>query len=224
MLADVIRRVKTGGYHPFVEAILADGPVGLWVPDDYTGSAIPDAAGSNDATAVGSPTFVADAVDGMAALEYDGSSDYLSVGDVHNFTTPFSLEVLVTNANNLSSFNSVIGRGDTQYMLRYAADAGEYQFFVYNGNWTGADASHPIDVWAHVVAEWDGSELRTFVDGSQAASDAVGSVSSSSNPLWIGRNSEVTSRIMEGMIGPAAIYDRALSSSEISDHYAELDI
>ena len=76
-------------------------------------------------------------------------------------------------------------------------------------------SANPIGVWSYVALTYDGSRLRLFVDGHQAASrPTTGPVTTARNPLWFGGNHPF-GEFFEGLIDEARVYDRALSDAEI---------
>ena len=73
-----------------------------------------------------------------------------------------------------------------------------------------------MNAWTHLAATYDGSTLRFYVNGTQAASRAVtGGITSSTNPLRIGGNS-VWGEWFNGSIDEVRIYNRALTPAQIS--------
>jgi Concanavalin A-like lectin/glucanases superfamily len=78
----------------------------------------------------------------------------------------------------------------------------------------GRSAS-PIGAWSSVAMTYDGSRLRLFVDGHQAASQPTsGTIAAARNPLWLGGNHPF-GEFFDGLIDEARVYDRALSDAEI---------
>jgi hypothetical protein len=76
-------------------------------------------------------------------------------------------------------------------------------------------SANPIGVWSYVALTYDGSRLRLFVDGHQAASrPTTGPVATARNPLWFGGNHPF-GEFFDGLIDEARVYDRALSDAEI---------
>jgi hypothetical protein len=76
----------------------------------------------------------------------------------------------------------------------------------------------------HVVAVREGSgSVRMYLDGSPVGlPQNVGSVRSSIAPLHLGRNPNLLGLTVEpwpGRIDEAAVYDRALTASEVCAHY-----
>ena len=74
--------------------------------------------------------------------------------------------------------------------------------------------------WNQIIVERDGTTLGIYLDGSLVVSDSsyIGSMTSSSLPLLIGnRNSEDGRNYdVNGQMDEIAIWNRALSSSEIA--------
>jgi hypothetical protein len=73
--------------------------------------------------------------------------------------------------------------------------------------------------WTHLLATYDGSTVTTYLNGSQANS---GSASFSANLSEVGigaRFGDVTSVVTDGRIDDVRVYNRALTSSEVTDIY-----
>ena len=67
--------------------------------------------------------------------------------------------------------------------------------------------------WSHIAMTYDGSTQKLYVNGSLAASAALsGSINQDANSLLIGQ-------FFNGMLDEVAIYNRALSATEVKDHY-----
>ena len=76
-------------------------------------------------------------------------------------------------------------------------------------------SANPIEVWSYVALTYDGSTLRLFVNGGQAASRATtGTIETTGNPLWFGGNHPY-GEFFDGLIDEARVYDRALTEAEI---------
>ncbi|MFC1455101.1 LamG-like jellyroll fold domain-containing protein [Candidatus Undinarchaeota archaeon] len=77
------------------------------------------------------------------------------------------------------------------------------------------------DKWHHVAGVYDGSTVKVYVDGVLDASENfAGSLRSSTNSVFIGRSENANPGYFDGIIDDAAIFDRALSASEIRELYA----
>lgn len=88
---------------------------------------------------------------------------------------------------------------------------------IYNGSNQdiyGA-SSLPINTWSHLVATWDGTTFRVYVNGTQVSSKALGqAIVATTNPLRIGGNS-TWGEYFSGKIDEVRVYNRALSQAEI---------
>ena len=84
--------------------------------------------------------------------------------------------------------------------------------------------SHGIDLddgdWHHVVATYDGSERALHVDGVEVARAAAsGRNVPSANQFSIGGSATGTSRNFDGGMSEVGIWNRALSSAEVSNNF-----
>jgi Concanavalin A-like lectin/glucanases superfamily len=76
-------------------------------------------------------------------------------------------------------------------------------------------SANPIGTWSYVALTYDGSTLRLFVDGRQAASrPTTGTIETTENPLWLGGNHPY-GEFFNGLIDEARVYGRALTEAEI---------
>ncbi len=179
-----------------------------------------DSSGNGlDGTIVGTPGYVA-GVTGMA-LSLDGVDDHVDCGDNGNFdiTEAITLSAWVntSDAGN-SEHNPFVCKGDQSYAIKHAS-GNSIEFFIYDSTWQTLDS--PVNdsfngVWHHVAGTFDGNRLLLYVDGSVVKSmDYTGAIAKTTYPVNIGRNSQNTDRLYEGLIDEVRIYDRALSEGEI---------
>ena len=71
--------------------------------------------------------------------------------------------------------------------------------------------------WHHVVATYDGTSSKLYVDGSLEGQVAIaGTITPSTAPLAIGRNGIQDTDRFRGSIDDVRIYDRALSAAEVA--------
>ena len=73
------------------------------------------------------------------------------------------------------------------------------------------------NTWVHLAATYDGATLRLYVNGAQVGSRAVTqSMALSAGPLQIGGNA-VWGEYFSGLIDDVRVYNRALTSAEITN-------
>jgi hypothetical protein len=78
-----------------------------------------------------------------------------------------------------------------------------------------------LQVWHHVVATFDGANLRLFVDGQQTAFNGVPSDMPAMPESWTigGPNCECSANRFAGALDELAVYDYALSPDRVRAHF-----
>jgi len=109
------------------------------------------------------------------------------------------------------------------------SEGGRISFFVQVGTpgvtWeprVSTKAPPTLNAWHHVVATWDGKQLRMYLDGElQAERNRVGLPNPNPYPVMIG-NFEYPSchgGNFGGLIDEVRIYNRAITEREVVDRY-----
>jgi hypothetical protein len=155
------------------------------------------------------------------ALSFDGVNDWVTVPDAASLdSTRVTVEAWVY-PTMLSGWRTAVLKeqaGGLVYGL-YAHDnvpnpAMTIAMSGVDQSASGA-ASLPLNTWTHLAATYDGTTIRLFVNGVQAATRAVsGSLAASTGALRIGGNA-VWGEYFSGRIDEVRIYNRALSAAEI---------
>jgi hypothetical protein len=75
--------------------------------------------------------------------------------------------------------------------------------------------------WHYVVLSYDGTAIRLYVDGAQLSWRPIASVpdSSGTQPLRVGTDSNSESSYFVGTLDEIRVWNRALSTNEVSDQY-----
>jgi prepilin-type N-terminal cleavage/methylation domain-containing protein len=213
--------------------------VGIWSFDEGAGPTAFDKSGyGNHGTLVGNTHFVSgedntphwyvNEGQGRSALSFDGSGDYVNCGSNSslNITDEITIEVWVKPSSSQLTYADIAGNhgGASQgWAIQQSGNNLNLFYFIYgNGaSWQGQSLTTQLstDKWQHFVVLKDETTIRHFLNGSE-----VGNVDISGNivprlPLWIGLG--YPNRYFNGSIDEVRIYERALSSSEIQQHYAD---
>ena len=90
--------------------------------------------------------------------------------------------------------------------------------------WYGNDLSatgslSPTTQWFNAVAQWNGTTRSIWLNGVQIASAGASGLNVSSSLLQVGATNIGGSEPLQGNIGQALIYNRALTSTEIQQNY-----
>ena len=210
-----------------LQAVTND-PVGEWKFEENTGTTASDTSGnSNSGTLSG--TAVPNWVQGRVgnALQFDGLGSYVAVPDSDSLdcTTALSIEAWVKT-------DVVTGDGVTRRIVdkgsAYALAASEQIYFKLYTNgaargigytWSSSD----IGVWHHIVGTYDAAggnnNVKLYQDGQLVGQmTTTGNLDATTSILNIGRQGSTSGRF-DGIIDELRIYNRALTSSEVTDHY-----
>jgi len=197
-------------------------------------TAVRTSNGLNDGTYTGSPTLGATGAlsgDSDTAATFNGTDQYVTISSAPSIVgTAFSVEAWFKSSNSGSTpqvvyaegisgggnpLLALFGSSSTDMTFRLRDDANvEYNVTDTTGDWN--DGS-----WHHWVAVRDGSTLTLFKDGSQV--DQVTSVSTGTFSLDTSTIAALDRNGIEsfgdGTIDEVAIYDTALTSTQVLDHY-----
>jgi lysophospholipase L1-like esterase len=202
---------------------------------DETSSPFTNSAGTAAATCTNCPTAGTGIVNG--AQYFDGVDDEVNIADDGTFDWPagssFSIEYWMKSTSGASGNDVIVGRqGPTNpHIWVGVADSGDQALFVVldsggsnggNGDWPYGGADITDGQWHHVVAVKDSTHLRIYVDGSEKDSVAK------SYPNGFGSTTDLNIGYLnlgghyryEGLLDEVAIYNRALTSTEVAEHWA----
>ena len=154
-------------------------------------------------------------------LSFDGSGDYVEVSDDNslditgNITLSAWINPNVPMNTGGDIWNSIVWK-EQSYILYYdqSDDKVAAYFYGVGGTvkWTAQSG------WHYVVATYDGSKTRLFVDGSLiGTSSNTGTIDTTSNPVGIGANAIDSDRDYDGEISDVRIWDIARTQSEIQN-------
>lgn len=155
---------------------------------------------------------------------FNGSSDYVTgIGSsiVPTSTAPYTVSVWCYRNTNNSSYKELLAQWTN-------ANSGNSFFFGFDNsavrftdNWnpiTVAGAGN-TNVWMNLVGVYTVSNAFIYLNGVLAATKGSGFTYTGTGPLIIGRQGELNGEYFDGRISNVLIYNRALSTAEISQNY-----
>ncbi len=204
--------------------------VSLWKFDEGSGTIAYDSVGDNDGILMGDPTWVTGHI-GEYALDFDGSGDYVSVGNTVTHGLPKGTFTAWVNPADLSSvcgehnFAYIIGAdsyaGGGELGFRVNGDGSGWasvQNTIYLGHLMYPPGSITVGSWHLVAMTWDGSYWKLYINGVQEDNKAFSQgTSNATNTALIGKGWDGCT--WNGEIDDVRIYDRALSAEEIEQLY-----
>jgi hypothetical protein len=197
------------------------GLVAAYGFDEGSGTTVADLSGHNHPGTLSGPAW-STAGHAGGALSFDGVNDYVTVADQAELrlTSAMTLEAWVRPSALGSTWRTVLFKeqaGHMTYALYANTDTGRPTAQAYVGGERDARGATALAVgaWTHLAATYDGTTVRLFVNGVQAAAKAAsGPMATSTRPLKIGGNA-VFGEWFTGLIDDVRVYNRALTAAEI---------
>ena len=129
-----------------------------------------------------------------------------------------TLEAWVNPSIVNGAWRDVIYKGNDNYYLEATSnnatkpDAG----LIAGGSYANAYGTTALtaNTWTYLTETYDGATLRLYVNGTQVATTATGTIASSTNPLQIGGDS-LYGQYFAGVIDDIRIYNTALTATPI---------
>jgi hypothetical protein len=217
------------------DVVLDTVPVSYWRLGESSGTSAADSKGSNTGTYTNGPTLTqpgALAGDADTAVGLDGSNDYVNVPYAASLNpAQFTVEAWVEptsgsgNWYEVASSWSKSGARWTGYALEIN-QSNNWVAFVGDGSHAEPSVTGParvLNTWTHLAATYDGSTLCLYVNGVQAASTSTTFYAANSSPVAFEVGAEYANgtraSFFPGLIDDVAVYNRALSATEIQLHY-----
>lgn len=223
---------------PYQTTVLSYNPVSYWPLNETNGYIAYDYAGTNDGVyhgnyQLGQAGLPASAgIGSNTSVYFDGSSAYV---DIPNSANNGQLDILgpitvvawvkVPNGGE-PNFGTIAGHSDKGYRMSVISDNGGEPRFAdagpdaYDSNLTINDGK-----WHILAGVFDGGTEYIYVDGQLADSELVTSYPIiNGSDLLIGAAPDyLGSRNFQGNIAQVAVYDKALTMTQLDDIYSSLD-
>jgi len=191
--------------------------VAWWKLDEDQGTIAVDWSGhKNDGTLMNGPKWVTGYHD--AALEFDGSDDYVNFSNTSNWPAG-------TSARSMSGWAKTDSiAGGWRWIAAYGSPVTSQAMFIgmntddlYGGGYGDdvfADGFWEVDVWHHICLTYDGTTARLYADGIEVATEAK-NWNLALNRAHIGRQVNDYVEFWDGLIDDVRIYNKALTPDEI---------
>jgi len=208
------------------------GPVGWWKFDEANGATAANAAGARLTGQLhGSPRWATDRGRHQGALEFDGANTWVECADSAGLELRESLSVAVWVKGRApgKADHTLLAKGDA-WRLQRLHGKGDIEFALTGPQTSGSSKGKPPRVaskrplaeeqWHHIVATYDGKRIALYLDGvEEAAATASGPLALNNLPVTLGENAANRGRLWSGWLDEARLYDRGLSSDEVSALY-----
>jgi hypothetical protein len=188
--------------------------------NEESGTSVSDASGNGHTGTISGATWSAQGRFGNA-LAFNGLNQWVTV--------PHSSQLNLTTALTLEAWAFPTAASGPRDILLKEGSTGDL-YNLYARNWRGLPEANVFvggtnrvaegpglsaNVWTHVASTYDGTTLRLYLNGVEAASTVVsGPIATSPGPLRIGGNS-LWGEYFQGRLDEVRIYNRALTPAEI---------
>ncbi len=201
------------------------GNVGLWHMNETSGAIVDSSGQGNNGTYNGALYSQSGKLN--TAIGFDGSNDHIALGtDFFANDQATGTFALWFKPSKKSTLFRLIDMETITY-IEYNTTSAQLQASLYQEESPGgyktvnSNTDIVLDQWQHVAITHDGTNLKIFIDGvekdSVAAKTANYNRFSVTSAIGAGYNGSF--RPFKGEIDEVAIYNRALSATEIADMY-----
>ncbi len=214
--------------------VMADQPAAFWRLGESSGpTALDFAGGFNgaylDGIVQGQPGALVD--DPNTSVGFDAFSGKVEVPHAAPLNTPqFTVECWARLASGSGGYRSPLtSRADLPQRgyIFYATPANVWEFWTGRGDSSGWDViagpAANFDEWTFLVATYDGTTKRFYVNGQQVGTSTGAYGANNDRPLRIGAgatDNPVGNFFFAGEVDEVAVYPSALSPERIALHYA----
>ena len=167
------------------------------------------------------------------SVDLDGTDDYIALGNSSALApSNITVSAWIKVSGSVNTFNYIVSRAGSTYGSYHLRYESSNKFNVHIGHTGGAftslssSSTYTLTDWHHVAFTYDQTNLKLYVDGSEAASVAKTTaidytVGSHGTDTHIGKSGGTLNypSPSEGLIDEVAIFNSALSASDITAIY-----
>ena len=205
-------------YCPPGDTTASCGPIGEWKMDEKTGSTVYDTSGNSNNGTILNATWARGKYG--AGLKFDGTGDYVSLSPSTLPTDEITISVWV-KIDEHRTYNRFIAN-------RWGGVEGDWLLFENSGSWIWgiiksdnsqsniAVAHNSTKGWTHLLATYDGTTQKLYINGVNSGSDLTHSTILSQGGLLF--SSGGTDGIL-GKMDNVKIYDYAMDEAQAAWDY-----
>ena len=204
------------------------GMIGWWDADSRQAATVRDlSAHANDGNIEGLVPTVGGRVG--QAFQFGHIAGVVAVPNASVLASPkaLTLEAWIRPRVMVRSWWRVVGRatdndtGTSSYLLGLSPEGTIYFGLFANEKQTyvTGETAIPVGQWSHIAAVWDGTTMRTYLNGVQQVATAAFAGPLARPPfveVRLGRGTHIADYIFDGDIDEVSMYDRALTDSELA--------
>ena len=155
----------------------------------------------------------------LHSVDFDGVDDFIQLGEPISYTQ-HTISTWVKVSDSDASKTIIDARDANDDGIRVFLTSAEVVTYQLNTSDITSGSAISVDEWHHIVATYDGTTQKLYIDGSLVSS------ATTSQEVSVTTNAEIGSRNFSdraneflGKIDELAIYDRALEEEEVTKIY-----
>ncbi len=193
--------------------------IGMWLFDDGKGDTAQDSSGNkNHGTIKGAPKCVNGKFD--KALQFDGIDDYIELPEIREQTDqPLSFVAWINWEGNKAVTRGIWGYTNTGTVnCHFEIQSGGMRIRLGNINKTGMTFP-PVNEWVLVCYTYDGNTAKYYLKGTEVDNftGKTGTILGGRDTLGHMIGTSDSGRFFDGIIDEAALFNVALTESDIKD-------
>ena len=153
------------------------------------------------------------------SVDFDGVDDFIQLGQPISYTQ-HTISTWIKVSDTSASKTIIDARDANDDGIRLYLSSAEVVTYQLNTSDINSGSAISVDEWHHIVATYDGTTQKLYIDGSLVDSTATSQTISTTTNAEIGsRNFSDRANEFLGKIDELAIWDRALTAAEVTEIY-----
>ena len=152
----------------------------------------------------------------LHSVDFDGVDDFIQLGEPISYTQ-HTISTWVKVSDSDASKTIIDARDANDDGIRIFLTSAEVVTYQLNTSDINSGSAISVNEWHHIVATYDGTTQKLYIDGSLADSTTTSQTISTTTNAKIGsRNFSDRANEFAGKIDELAIFDRALTADEVT--------
>jgi hypothetical protein len=191
-----------------------------------TGTDWADLSADATATLTNGPTYSSN---NGGYIDFDGSNDHVEVTGINvSALSAFTLEATSSSADETVMSKFLGSLSNSSFLLYWdVGDALGFDWVAVNTSSTlhrigTTPANGTVNAWNHVAATFSGSQIELYVNGSSVGTTSFSGTLRNISGIRLGADESSGLRPLSGNLAVAKVYDKVLSSAEVTQNYNAL--
>ncbi|TXG77192.1 LamG domain-containing protein [Candidatus Dojkabacteria bacterium] len=201
------------------DSTLLTGILAYWKFDESSGNATDSSGNSETLTNIGTMTFVSgkinNGIQSASGKNMQKTADNIGLSSGGDYSWSFWVNFSAFTSGYV--FRHRTASGANRDNLVYVSGSGEVRMYASGNEIT--DSGLSTSTWYHFVVTKTGTTFELFTNTVSQGTTTQGTSGAALNQISIGGDIDGSTSLLTGVIDEFGVWDRALSSAEISELY-----